>query len=143
MRLKMAPNRFKSNQIGSADGTTIQDQRQSCCFALWTRTTMSGPHLLPDNVVDPLRWRERVLRHCCLVTKSWIPPHPKAPFRQRQVQHRDVGGDVFGPFELSCAVHRNYIHQVPPRSYGCGGRVGSKVFRRSRNWKLDPSPADR
>ena len=45
-------------------------------FAFLTRTTMSGPRLPPellDLIVDLLHRRESVLRHCCLVSKSWIP----------------------------------------------------------------------
>jgi len=45
-------------------------------FTLRTETTMSIPHLPPellDHIIDLLRSSQRVLRNCCLLSKSWIP----------------------------------------------------------------------
>jgi len=53
-----------------------KDWRQSGCFSLRTEATMSTPHLPPellDSIIDLLRSSQKVLRRCCLVSKSWIP----------------------------------------------------------------------
>ena len=53
-----------------------RDRRQSGCFSLRTRTTMSAPRLPPellDHIIDLLPDSRAVLGNCCLISKSWVP----------------------------------------------------------------------
>jgi hypothetical protein len=42
------------------------------------------PAELLDYVIDHLCDTQDALRNCCLVSKSWVPSHPKAPLRRHQ-----------------------------------------------------------
>ena len=54
----------------------IRVGRQMGSFSLWTKTTMSDPHLPLDvlgYIIDFLHDEPEVLKECCLVAKSWVP----------------------------------------------------------------------
>jgi hypothetical protein len=52
------------------------------------------------------------------------PAHPKTPFRQYRIPHREetavMEGDVSGSFDISRPLHRNSIRKLPPGAHGCG-----------------------
>jgi len=55
---------------------TVDCSSQTGSFSHLTRTTMSGPCLLPeilDCAVDLLYNEPETLKTCCLVSKSWVP----------------------------------------------------------------------
>jgi len=62
-------------------GPTRQKRKHS--DLLFTRTTMSDSHLLPeilDYIVDHLQDDPKTLQNCCLVAKSWVPRSRKHLF---------------------------------------------------------------
>ena len=67
---------------GACAGTSVKAD----VFDFRARTTMSDPvHLPPEllnHVVDFLHRRDTALRHCCLVSKSWIPRARKHLFAE-------------------------------------------------------------
>jgi len=58
-------------------------QKRKHSDLLFTRTTMSDSHLLPeifDYIVDHLQDDPKTLQNCCLVAKSWVPRSRKNIF---------------------------------------------------------------